>query len=100
MHLDSGVSVRADTHAVVISPSLVSDRYVQLTGVYDSGPKLPTARRSRLSRTATSVEIDQLNTGIVKLTQALGPERREQDRRLSPTCSTSARRTCVATVPR
>jgi virulence factor Mce-like protein len=73
MHLDDGVSVRADTDAVIISPSLVSDRYVQLTGVYTSGPKLQNGTTLPLSRTATSVEIDQLSSGIVKLTQALGP---------------------------
>jgi phospholipid/cholesterol/gamma-HCH transport system substrate-binding protein len=73
MHLDNGVAVRADTHAVIIAPSLVSDRYVQLTGVYDSGPKLQDGATIPIARTATSVEIDQLNTGIVKLTQALGP---------------------------
>lgn len=73
MHLDDGYAVRADTHAVVISPSLVSDRYVQLTGVYSSGPKLRDGAVIPITRTATSVEIDQLSNGIVKLTQALGP---------------------------
>jgi virulence factor Mce-like protein len=46
---------------------------VQLTGVYTSGPKLRDGTTIPLSRTATSVEIDQLSNGIVKLTQALGP---------------------------
>jgi virulence factor Mce-like protein len=44
-----------------------------LTGVYTSGPKLHDGAVIPLTRTATSVEIDQLSTGIVKLTQALGP---------------------------
>lgn len=74
MHLDSGISVTADTRAVIISPSLVSDRYVQLTGVYSSGPKLTDGTVIPLSRTATSVEIDQLTTSVIQLTKALGPD--------------------------
>lgn len=73
MHLDRGIAVRADTRAVIISPSLVSDRYVQLTGVYNGGPKLQAGTVIPSSRTATSVEIDQLTQGLVQLARALGP---------------------------
>jgi phospholipid/cholesterol/gamma-HCH transport system substrate-binding protein len=73
MHLDPGVSVAADTKAVIISPSLVSDRYVQLTGVYTSGPKLADGAVIPLARTATSVEIDDLTNNLIRLTKALGP---------------------------
>jgi phospholipid/cholesterol/gamma-HCH transport system substrate-binding protein len=73
MHLDGGVSVAADTQAVIISPSLVSDRYVQLTGLYTSGPKLTDGAVIPLSRTATSVEIDELTNSVIGLTKALGP---------------------------
>jgi virulence factor Mce-like protein len=73
MHLNSGISVAADTKAVIISPSLVSDRYVQLTGVYTSGPKLADGTVIPLARTATSVEIDDLTNSVIRLTQALGP---------------------------
>lgn len=73
MHLDHGVSVAADTRAVIISPSLVSDRYVQLTGVYSSGPKLADGAVIPLARTATSVEIDELTNSVIQFTRALGP---------------------------
>lgn len=73
MHLDRGINVRADTRAVIVSPSLVSDRYVQLTGVYGGGPKLAGGTVIPIGRTATSVEVDQLSQSIVQLTQALGP---------------------------
>jgi phospholipid/cholesterol/gamma-HCH transport system substrate-binding protein len=73
MHLDHGVSVTADTRAVIISPSLVSDRYVQLTGVYSSGPKLADGAVIPLARTATSVEIDELTNSVIEFTKALGP---------------------------
>src|SRR6476469_6067441 len=73
MHLDSGIAVTADTRAVIISPSLVSDRYVQLTGVYSSGPKLADGAVIPLARTATSVEIDELTNSVTQFTKALGP---------------------------
>ncbi len=74
MHLDHGVSIAANTHAVIISPSLVSDRYVQLTGVYSSGPKLADGAVIPVARTATSVEIDQLTNSVIQFTKALGPQ--------------------------
>ena len=42
MQVDDGVQLPADVGAVVVAPSLVSDRYVQLTPAYDSGPTLAT----------------------------------------------------------
>ena len=100
MHLDSGVSVRADTHAVVIAPSLVSDRYVQLTGVYDSGPKLadgatiPHLAHGHLGRDRRAEHRNrQAHPGARARTVRTRPA-------TSPTCSTSARRTCAATARR
>jgi virulence factor Mce-like protein len=58
---------------VIISPSLVSDRYVQLTGIYSSGPKLADGAVIPLTRTATSVEIDELTNSVIQFTKALGP---------------------------
>ena len=40
MHYDADVNVPADAKAVIVSPSIVGDRYIQLTPVYKSGPKL------------------------------------------------------------
>ncbi|MCW2777468.1 MAG: virulence factor Mce, partial [Frankiales bacterium] len=37
MTYDSQYKIPADAKAVLIAPSIVSDRYVQLTPVYDSG---------------------------------------------------------------
>ncbi len=73
MHLDPDVSVRADTYAVIISPNLVSDRYVQLTGAYDSGPRLREGAVIATSRTRTPVELDDLSRNLTQLTDALGP---------------------------
>ena len=76
MHLNKGVHVQADTLAVIIAPSLVSDRYVELTGVYRPGSHESTLQNGAtipLDRTRDPVEIDQLSGSVVKLTQALGP---------------------------
>lgn len=73
MHLDRGRAAAADTGAVILSPSLVSDRYVQLTGLYTSGPKLAGGSTIPATRTATPVELDQLYDSVNKLAGALGP---------------------------
>src|SRR5215469_7576612 len=41
MTLNHGVAVPARVDAVVIAPSIVSDRYIQLTPAYTGGPQLP-----------------------------------------------------------
>ncbi|MQY16018.1 hypothetical protein SRB5_62100 [Streptomyces sp. RB5] len=73
MTLDDGVQVPADVNAVVISPSVVSGRYVQLTPAYESGPELKAGAKIPVERTATPVEIDELYASITELTDALGP---------------------------
>lgn len=90
MHLNRGVAVRADTSAAVVSPNLVSDRYVQLTGVYDSGPKLASGAVIALSHTATPVEVDQLYQSLVQVANALGPQGANKSGALSDLLNTAA----------
>ena len=40
MHYDPEIKLPADAKAVIVAPSIVGDRYVQITPVYESGPKL------------------------------------------------------------
>ena len=54
------VPLPAGVGAVVVAPSLVSDRYVQLTPAYDSGPVLASGTILPRDRTATPVELDDL----------------------------------------
>lgn len=74
MHLDPGVNAAADTWAVIISPNLVSDRYVQLTSPYVSGAKLTSGAQISHDHTRTPVELDQLYQNLQQLAQALGPD--------------------------
>ena len=47
MEYDAQYDVPADAKAVIVTPTLVADRFVQLTPVYEGGRRWPTARRSR-----------------------------------------------------
>jgi phospholipid/cholesterol/gamma-HCH transport system substrate-binding protein len=90
MTVNSGVAVPADATAVVIEPSVVADRYVQLTPAYTSGPQLTDNAVIPVSRTAVPVEVDQIYTSINRLTQALGPNALNKNGALSELIKTGA----------
>lgn len=71
---DDKYDVPADAKAVVISPSIVGDRFIQLTPVYRGGAKLKDDAKLGLDRTATPLELDEIFGSINDLTKALGPE--------------------------
>jgi phospholipid/cholesterol/gamma-HCH transport system substrate-binding protein len=73
MVLDSDASVPEGAQAVIVAPSLVSDRYVQLTPVYTGGPAMASGATIPRERTATPVELDDLYNSVNKLTTDLGP---------------------------
>jgi phospholipid/cholesterol/gamma-HCH transport system substrate-binding protein len=73
-HYDSKYKVPADAKAAVISPSIVGDRFIQLTPVYTGGAVMADNARLGLDRTATPLELDQIFGSITDLTTALGPE--------------------------
>ena len=73
-HYDSKYKVPADAKAAVISPSIVGDRFIQLTPVYKGGEVMRDNERLGLDRTATPLELDQIFGSITDLTTALGPE--------------------------
>ncbi|MEV6875065.1 MCE family protein [Amycolatopsis sp. NPDC051128] len=85
------VSLPADVGAVVVAPSLVSDRYVQLTPAYDSGPVLATGTVLPRERTATPVELDDLYSSLDKLSTALGPNGANKNGALSGVLDTAAK---------
>ncbi len=65
--------VPADAKAVVLSPSLVTPRSIQLTPAYTSGPALQTDAVIPQERTAVPVEWDDFRQQLEKLTQILQP---------------------------
>jgi phospholipid/cholesterol/gamma-HCH transport system substrate-binding protein len=73
MSVDRKYDVPADAKAAQITPSVVSDRYIQLTPVYTGGPKMARNATIPRDRTVTPVEVDQLYKSITELSDALGP---------------------------
>lgn len=73
MHYDGEVKVPADAKAVIISPSIVGDRYVQLTPAYEGGEVLADDVRLDETRTAVPLELDEIYSSLDRLTVALGP---------------------------
>jgi virulence factor Mce-like protein len=73
MLIEDDYDIPAEADAVVLAPSLVSDRYVQFAPVYDGGPTMQDGDEVPLDRTATPVELDQVYGALDELSAALGP---------------------------
>lgn len=73
MKLESGQAVESDTAAVIIAPTLVSDRFVQLTKPFDGGVKLKAGTTIDREDTAVPVEIDDLYASLTDVATKLGP---------------------------
>jgi phospholipid/cholesterol/gamma-HCH transport system substrate-binding protein len=70
---DSKYKVPANANAVILSPSLVTSRAIQLTPAYTGGPVMSQAAVIPQERTAVPVEWDDLRRQLQKLTHALQP---------------------------
>jgi virulence factor Mce-like protein len=91
MSVDRSVRIPANADAVVVAPSVVSDRYVQLAPVYKGGPTMPDNAVIPLQRTATPVELDQLYSSLNKVSTALGPQGANKNGDLSDLINTLAK---------
>ncbi|MER7556732.1 MCE family protein [Nocardioides sp. NPDC126508] len=74
MEYKGDVSLPADAKAVIISPSIVGDRYVQVTPAYDGGKKLADGAVLSTAKTSVPVELDQIYSSVDDLVVALGPD--------------------------
>jgi virulence factor Mce-like protein len=83
MSIDDDYDIPADANAIVLAPSLVSDRYVQFAPVYDGGPTMADGAELPLERTAIPVELDAVYGALDELTAALGPNGANKDGALS-----------------
>lgn len=86
MELDPDQEVAADTGAVVIAPTMVSDRFVQLTDPWvegEEGGKLEAGAVLGRERTAVPVEIDDIYSGVQDMVEAMGPRGANKDGALS-----------------
>lgn len=71
--IDDEHPIPADARAAIVSPSLVSGRFVQLEPVYTAGPTLEDGAEIGLERTAVPVTFDDVKQQLTDLTGALGP---------------------------
>ena len=70
---DTKYKVPADAKAVILSPSLVPARAIQLTPAYTAGPVMADRTVITQDRTAVPVEWDDLRTQLENLTATLEP---------------------------
>jgi phospholipid/cholesterol/gamma-HCH transport system substrate-binding protein len=73
MEYDPDVKLPEDAKAVVVTPTLVADRFVQITPVYTKGPELADDADIALPDTGVPVELDRIYASIRDLSEALGP---------------------------
>jgi phospholipid/cholesterol/gamma-HCH transport system substrate-binding protein len=72
---DSKIRIPASADAVIVAPTLVTSRSVQLTPAYTGGPTIADGATIPQARTAVPVEWDQIEQELTSLATALGPKR-------------------------
>jgi phospholipid/cholesterol/gamma-HCH transport system substrate-binding protein len=91
MSVDDEVRIPADAKAVIVAPSLVSDRYVQFGPAYAGGPELAVGTVIPRERTSTPLEVDDLYASLNRVSTALGPNGVNENGALSDLLTTLAR---------
>ncbi|MEJ7633823.1 MCE family protein [Aeromicrobium sp.] len=75
LKIDPGVKVPADAGAVIVSRSVATDRYVELTPVYESGATMRDGATIVLGQTRNPVEFDEVLASVDELATAVaGPD--------------------------
>ena len=91
MSYDDDVQLPADAKAVIIAPSLVGDRYVQLTPAYSgTGEVLRDGAELGIEQTSQPLELDQIYDSLDRLNVALGPRGANRTGALSDLLSVTA----------
>ncbi|TDC33877.1 MCE family protein [Kribbella albertanoniae] len=83
--------VPATAKAVIAAPSIVADRYVQLTPVYSKGEVMADGAEIPIERTAVPLELDQIYQSLNDLSVALGPKGANDQGALSRLLDVSAK---------
>lgn len=73
LRVQPGQKVPAGARAAIVSPSLVSGRFVQLAPVWTEGPTLEDGGEIPVERTAIPVSFDEVKQELTDLATALGP---------------------------
>ena len=91
MAYDDSVTLPANAKAVIIAPSVVGDRYVQLTPAYPgTGEALADGAELTVEQTSQPLELDQIYESLDRLNVALGPRGANRTGALSDLLSVTA----------
>lgn len=91
MEYDAEEKVPADAKAAVITPTLVADRYVQLTPAYTGGAVMQDGADIPLPDSGVPVELDRIYSSLRDLSVALGPNGVNRDGTLDNLLKAGAR---------
>lgn len=91
MEYDADVKLPADVSAVIVTPTMVADRFIQLTPVHKGGPTASDGHTIELAQTGAPVELDRIYQGVNDLVTALGPNGVNKDGTLNKVLRTSAK---------
>lgn len=83
MWIEEDVKIPADANAVIITPAVVGDRFVQFAPAYTGGPVLADGAVLEQDQTRTPLELDEIYQSIDDLSRGLGPEGANKDGSLS-----------------
>lgn len=75
MTLPGDVAVPQDAHAYIMSPAVISDRFVELSPAHTGGPKLTSGSTIPVERTHSPIKWDELAASMDELLEALGPDK-------------------------
>lgn len=73
MSYDSTYKLPADAKAMIVTPTLVADRFVQISPAWTEGAVMQDGADIPLDKTASPVEIDRIYKSLAELSDTLGP---------------------------
>lgn len=91
MRYDAETKLPADAKAVVVAPSVVGDRFIQITPVYSEGPVMEDGAQLSTDRTAVPLELDQIYQALDDLAVSLGPDGANKNGALTRLLDSTAR---------
>ncbi|MGI5127523.1 MCE family protein [Pseudonocardia sp. CA-107938] len=90
MALPTDVTVPADAEAYIMSPDVISDRYVELAPVYRGGPALADGAVIPTERTHSPISWGALTEAVDELVRAVGPSADDPQGTIAPLLAASA----------
>lgn len=91
MAYDADIELPADAKAALVAPSIVGDRYVQITPVIEEGDEVMADNTElELAQTAVPIELDQIFESLDTLNVALGPNGANENGALSDLLAVTA----------